>query len=122
MATILVVDDEAANRLLVSTLLEYGGHEMFEASNAEDGLQLAKDQRPDLVIVDLNLRGTHGAQFIKNVRSDEHLRATKIVLYTGTQIDALLRDFMQVHGIAHVIPKPAEPEQLLQIVSDALGY
>lgn len=120
MARILVVDDEPANRLLVVTLLQYAGHQVDEAATADHGLQAAKNHRPDLVILDLFLPGMHGTQFVKALRTDEHLKETKIALYTGTQVDAMLEDFMKVYRVSHVIPKPSEPEDLIRIVGDAL--
>lgn len=121
MAKILIIDDEPANRLLVVTLLAYAGHQVLEAANADEALRTAKDYGPDLIIVDLFLPGMHGTQLIKQLRADEDLRQTKIALYTGTRLDAMLEDFMQVHRVAHLIPKPSEPEDLIRIVNDALA-
>ena len=120
MARILVVDDEPANRLLVVTLLQYAGHNVVEAATGDHGLEAAKNHRPDLVILDLFLPGMHGTQFVKALRTDEELKETKIALYTGTHVDAMLADFMKVYRVSHVIPKPSEPEDLIRIVDDAL--
>lgn len=121
MAKILIVDDEAANRLLVATLLAYAGHQVLEAANGDEGLRTAKDQFPDLIILDLFLPGMHGTQLVKQLRADRELHQTKIALYTGTQVDAMLADFMHLHGVEHVIPKPSEPEDFIRMVNDALG-
>ena len=75
---------------------------------------------PDLIVVDLYLPGTHGTQFIKELRSLPGLHESKIALYTATRVDAMLADFMAVHQVSHVIPKPAEPEEVLRIVAEAL--
>lgn len=120
MAKILIVDDEAANRLLVATLLAYAGHQVLEAADGDEGLRTAKDQCPDLIILDLFLPGMHGTQLVKQLRADLELRQTKIALYTGTRVDSMLEDFMQVHGVGHVIPKPSEPEDFIRIVNDVL--
>lgn len=120
MAKVLVVDDEAANRLLVVTLLTYAGHQVLEASSGHEGLRTAKDHRPDLIILDLFLPGMHGTQLVKQLRADRELHQTKIALYTGTRVDSMLEDFMQAHGVEHVIPKPSEPEEFIRIVNDAL--
>lgn len=120
MATILIVDDEAANRLLVATLLAYAGHQVIEAASGDEGLRTAKDHRPDLIILDLFLPGMHGSQLVKQLRADSELRQTKIALYTGTRVDSMLEDFMHIHGVEHVIPKPSEPEDFIRIVNDAL--
>ena len=120
MARVLVVDDEPANRLLIAELLKYAGHEPIEAADGVQGLELAITERPDLVIMDLSMPGMHGTQFIKTLRAQPETSQTRVALYTGTTVDAMLRDFMQVHGILHVIPKPAEPEEVLRAVSLAL--
>jgi CheY-like chemotaxis protein len=121
MARILIVDDEAANRMLVTSLLKYAGHQVDEAQSAESALEAAKAHRPDLVILDLYLPGMHGTQLVKALRGHQALKSTRVALYTGTQVDAMLRDFMDVYGIVHVIPKPSEPEEFLRIVGDALA-
>lgn len=120
MAKILIVDDEPANRLLITTLLGHAGHETIEAEDGEAGLRLAREQLPDLVIMDLAMPGMHGTQFIKNLRAAADTARTRVALYTGTSVDQMLRDFMQINGIAHVIPKPAEPEDVLRAVTLAL--
>lgn len=121
MAKILIVDDEPANRLLVVTLLQYAGHEVLEAADGGTALQTAKEHRPDLIMVDLYLPGMHGTQLVKMIRTDRELRATRVALYTGTRVDAMLADFMSVNSVEHVIPKPAEPEELLRAVDNALN-
>lgn len=120
MARILVVDDEPANRLLAVTLLRYAGHQVDQAETADLGLEAARSTKPDLVILDLFLPGKHGTQFLKALRTDDDLKETKIALYTATQVDAMLEDFMKIYGVSHVIPKPTEPEDFIRIVGDAL--
>jgi CheY-like chemotaxis protein len=120
MAKVLIVDDEPANRLLVATLLKYAGHDVLEAEDGAQGLELAQNGRPDLVIMDLSMPGMHGTQFVKTLRAQPETAGTRVALYTGTSVDAMLRDFMELHGIAHVIPKPAEPEEVLRAVLLAL--
>lgn len=120
MAKVLIVDDEPANRLLVATLLKYAGHDVLEAEDGVQGLELAQNGRPDLVIMDLSMPGMHGTQFVKTLRAQPETAQTRVALYTGTTVDAMLRDFMELHRITYVIPKPAEPEEVLRAVSLAL--
>lgn len=120
MARILIVDDEPANRLLVKTILEHAGHEIVEAADASEGLSAMREGVPDLAIVDLSLPGTSGVDFVKTLRRDPKTSAMKIALYTGSDVDAPMRDFMAVAGITHVIPKPCEPPALVRLVKAAL--
>jgi len=120
VARILVVDDEPANRLLVRTILEHAGHEIVEAADASEGLRAAREAMPDLAIVDLFLPGTSGSEFITMLRRNPQTSAMKIALYTGSDVDAPMRDFMAVNSIQHVIPKPCEPAELARLVKAAL--
>lgn len=93
---------------------------MLECANGAAGLEMAKNQRPDLVIMDLHMPGMGGAEFVKELRSDPALADVKIALYTATATDAAMRQFMELARIGHVIPKPSEPDQILRAVSAAL--
>jgi CheY-like chemotaxis protein len=118
---VLVLDDEAANRLLLKTLLESRGHDTLEAANALDALRLLKQHRPALIIFDLSLPGMDGADFVKAVRLDPELRDVRLALYTGSSRSALLDDFMATCGIGYFLPKPGEPEEVLRIIDEALS-
>lgn len=121
MAEILILDDEPNNRLLLGTILEFGGFEFVEASNAIDGLRAARRSPPDLVIMDLHMPGMSGVDFLKELRADRALAHVKVALYTATRCDDDLRQFMEVAGIEHIIPKPSDPSEVLTIVRSILG-
>jgi two-component system, cell cycle sensor histidine kinase and response regulator CckA len=121
MATILIVDDEPANRLLLSTVLRSRAHDLVEASSGEDALRLARERIPDLIILDLHLPGMHGTQFMKVLRGDSATADLKVALYTASRIDAATRDFMELTHIDHVIEKPSEPETILRVIDGALS-
>jgi CheY-like chemotaxis protein len=120
MAKILIVDDDFNNRLLLVTLLKHAAHVVVEASDGAEGLRLAQEHHPDLVIVDLNMPTMDGVTFIRTLRSSFASAEMRIALYTGTAENAALRDFMELAGVAHVIPKPCEPEELSRHVELAL--
>jgi two-component system cell cycle response regulator DivK len=121
MACVLIVDDDPNARLLITTLLAHGGHTALDASSGEQGLKLALERQPDLVITDLSLPGMSGAQFVRALRADERTRTLRVALYTASTIDAAMRDFMEIYGIASALPKPAEPRELLASIGAALG-
>lgn len=120
MPSILIVDDEPANRLLVKTILEHAGHDVAEASGAAEAARQIDERLPDLAIVDLHLTGTSGVELIQCLRADPKTSTMKIALYTGSTVDGPMRDFMTVNRIEHVIPKPCEPHELIAAVAGAL--
>jgi CheY-like chemotaxis protein len=117
---ILILDDEPVNRLLLATILASAGHDWIEASTGPEALLLAREQRPDLIVLDLRLPGMDGPEFVKALRSDPEIAGTRLALYTATAVSAGLRDFMTTSRIQHVIPKPGEPQEVLGIVELAL--
>lgn len=119
MATILVVDDDPANRLLASTVLTHAGHTVLEAATAAAALELIV-RSPDAVLVDLSLPDLSGAELIGRIRRGG-ARVVPIVLYTATTVDGAMRDFMEMHAIAYVIEKPSDPSRMLATVEAALG-
>ena len=121
MATILIVDDDPNNRLLLRTLLAHAGHTVVEAAAGDVALATARERRPDLTIVDLHMPGMDGVSLVRALRADPATTAGALALYTGTAISEAIEDFMQAYGIAQLIPKPAEPEEILRCVALALA-
>jgi CheY-like chemotaxis protein len=120
LATILIVDDEPLNRLLLATVLRPLGHEIVEAVDGAQGLQAVVERSPDLVIVDLAMPGMGGAGFLKSLRH-ELRNDVAVVLYTATREDAAMRDFVALFSIRAVLEKPSEPSAIVRIVTAALG-
>ena len=81
MARILVVDDDAAVRLLLRTLLERRGHFVVEAENGDEGLRYYRDAPTDLVITDIQMPVMDGLQMIKELRGD--FPTAKIIAISG---------------------------------------
>ncbi len=119
MAIVLILDDEAVNRYLVTTVLTHAGHRVIEADDGATAIGLVRTERPDLVIVDLFMPRMSGTEFIRALRNDSDLANTRVALYTGSAPDDALRDFMTMTRIEHVIPKPSEPDELALIVARA---
>ena len=70
-ATILVVEDNALNLKLVRDVLRHAGYEVLEAVTGEDGVRLAAESHPDLVLMDLQLPGIDGAEALRRLRAGD---------------------------------------------------
>ncbi len=117
---ILVVDDEAANRLLVAATLGAFGYRVVEAESGREALRLVEEQSPDLILLDLSMPGMDGATFLKTLRGELRSDA-KVALYTASTPTAAMRDFMALFDIGYLIPKPCEPQEMFRIVQIALS-
>lgn len=121
MATILILDDRAANREFLVTLLGYVGHTLIEAEHAEEALALARAARPDLVIADVLMPAIDGFEFVRRLRNDPQIASTRVVFYTATYLESEARSLAEACGVVHLLAKPAEPQAVLQMVQLVLG-
>jgi CheY-like chemotaxis protein len=117
-ARILVIEDNEANRMLVDYLLRAHGYEPLLADNGADGLVLASQHLPDLILLDIRMPGMDGYAVAAAVREQTALRSTKIVALTAS---AMLgdRERIAAAGFDGYIPKPIDPERFLSQVE---GY
>ena len=84
MATILVVEDTPANRVLATKLLRAAGHEVLSADTATAGIALARDRLPDLVLMDLGLPDMDGWQALSEIRHDPGpVSQVRVVAFTA---------------------------------------
>src|SRR5450755_2479882 len=84
VSSILVLDDRATERDLLSTVLGYAGHAVVQASTGEDALSLARAHQPDLIIADLTMPNMNGYEFVRELRADGALESTRVVFCTAT--------------------------------------
>jgi two-component system cell cycle response regulator DivK len=83
MARVLVVEDNPANLTLATFLLESAGHAVLSAKDAETGLTVARDEQPDLVLMDIQLPGMDGLQATALLKGDDATRAIPVIALTA---------------------------------------
>ncbi|HSS62659.1 MAG TPA: response regulator [Candidatus Limnocylindrales bacterium] len=83
---VLVVDDEAANRTWLTKALEPAGFTVLTAEGGREGIELAKSQRPDFVVLDLMMPEVTGFDVVEALRADESTRETPIMVLTATNL------------------------------------
>jgi two-component system cell cycle response regulator DivK len=84
---ILVVEDNAKNMKLVRDVLEYAGYEVIEATSGEDGVRLAESERPQLILMDLQLPGIDGTEALRQIRVGRDGQETPVVAVTAFAMD-----------------------------------
>ena len=84
---VLVVEDNDKNRKLVRDVLMHKGYEVIEAETGEDGVRLAKERKPRLILMDIQLPGIDGIEALRQIRADETTRGTPIIAVTASALD-----------------------------------
>ena len=83
MATILIVEDNPTNMKLSTFLLESADYTVLAATSAESGLTLARDARPDLILMDIHLPGTDGLEATALLKADQATRTIPVIALTA---------------------------------------
>jgi two-component system cell cycle response regulator DivK len=83
MAKVLIVEDNAANMTLAIFLLQSAGHTVLSATDAEAGLTLARDEQPNLILMDIQLPGMDGLEATALLKRDEATRAIPVIALTA---------------------------------------
>ncbi len=120
MATILAVDDTASMRQMISFTLNSVGHEVLQASDGQEALNILQNKKVDLVITDVNMPNMDGITFVKSLRELTDYKFTPILMLTTESQDAK-RQQGKTAGATGWIVKPFNPEQLLTVVKKVLG-
>ncbi|WP_433291013.1 response regulator [Actinoplanes sp. CA-030573] len=122
VATVLVVDDVAANRELMAMLLGYRGHEVIEACDGADALALAQSRHPDVVVSDVLMPGIDGLELVHRLRSapDERAAHAPVIFYTANYLEPETRPIAEAWGVSQVVLRSADPRELLDAVDVAL--
>ena len=122
--TILVVEDNEMNMKLMRAVLKTGNYRMLEAMDAETGLRLVREHRPDLILMDIQLPGMDGLSATKIIKSDPALKDIPVFALTGFAMESDKEKAEDI-GLAGYIVKPisvkglvGDARQLFQSSSD----
>ena len=116
MAKVLVVEDNPANMTLVIFLLESVGHSVINARDAEAGLTLARDEQPDLILMDIQLPGMDGLEATMLLKSEAATRAIPVVALTALAMKGD-EERIRAAGCDGYIAKPLAYKDFLTVIS-----
>jgi len=126
---ILIIDDEEDIQEYLSTLFEDNGYETLTAHDGEEALNLVREEKPDLITLDITMPEKSGVRFYRDVKGDEDLGAIPIIIVTGVTgwgrdpagFQKFISTRKQVPPPEGFMSKPIEREALLKMVKDLLS-
>jgi CheY-like chemotaxis protein len=104
---VLIVEDSPTTRAVIKVYLVGHSLEFLEATNGNDGLQLARQHRPNVIVVDLKMPGMDGFTFCRSVRGDVRLKETPVILLTGSKGEEVKREAL-LAGASYFMTKPID--------------
>jgi len=116
---ILIVEDNEKNLKLVRDVLQHQGYQTIEAGTGEDGVRLAKERHPDLVLMDILLPGIDGIAALGQLRADPATRAIPVIAVTASVMTHDRKKVM-ASGFDGYQSKPIKVKELMQAVRETL--
>ena len=119
MSTVLIVEDNDKNMKLARDVLQAKGYRTLEAVTGEEGVQLALEKRPDLVLMDIQLPGISGIDAFKQIRGDERTARIPVVALTAS-VTPTDRSAINAAGFDAFVSKPISLKEFLDTVKRLL--
>jgi two-component system, cell cycle response regulator DivK len=119
MAKILVVEDNPTNMNLAKFLLESAGHDVLSATDAEVGMTLARDEQPNLILMDMQLPGMDGLEATMRLKRDKATSAIPVIALTALAMKGD-EERIRAAGCDGYIAKPMRYQEFLAAVSGQL--
>jgi len=129
MKKVLVVDDDIDIRKVVSKLVEKSGYEAIEAKNGVEGMGKVREDKPDLIILDMLMPKESGIRMYHELKTEESLKDIPVIVLSAIPKKSFLRSQKVLDEFAGqsvpepeaYIEKPEEPEELIALMKKILG-
>ena len=115
---VLLIDDEHELVDMVKIRLEANGYDVVAAYNGEEGLNVAKEKSPDIVLLDIMMPKKDGYTVLKDLKADDKLREIPVIIITAKP---KMKDLFEMEGVNYYIVKPIDDKELLSKIKEALG-
>jgi CheY-like chemotaxis protein len=126
---VLCVDDDPDIRLFVVTVLEENGYTALTAPNGEEGIKIIREEKPDLVTLDVLMPRQSGIKMYRELKTDDSLKNIPVIMLSGIARRTFLRsqEALTEFGNENVpepeayLEKPIEPEELADMIKKIIG-
>jgi two-component system, cell cycle response regulator DivK len=116
---ILVIEDQEDNRTIVRDLVTANGYQLLEATSGEEGLKIAARERPDLILMDIQLPGIDGYEVTRRLKADATLRKIPVIAVTSYALSGDDKKAFAA-GCEGYVTKPFSPRLLLAKIREFL--
>ena len=120
MAKILIAEDEPDIRELVAFIMRFAGHEVVAGANGEEAVQLASQEMPDLILMDVRMPRMTGYDACRALKASPHLKDIPVVFLSAKGQDSEIQTGLEA-GAEEYLLKPFAPDQLTERVKAILA-
>jgi len=117
---ILIIEDNEQNMYLITFLLKNYGYEIVQAYNGKDGIRFAREKKPDVILLDIQLPGINGYQVAEELRKDQSLKNVPIIAVTSYAM-AGDKERVLAAGATGYIEKPINPDTFISQLQEYIS-
>jgi len=121
MKKILFVEDESALQKTFGEILTQEGYEMISALDGETGLRLAKEKKPDIILLDLILPKMHGFEVLKNLKSDTETESIPVIVLTNLEQPEEIEKAIELDATTYLVKSSYSLQEIVEKIKKALG-
>jgi len=118
--TILIVEDNEDNLMVYRTILEHVGYNVIEARDGEEGIARAREEHPDLILMDISIPRIDGWEATRRLKENEETRDIPIIALTAHALEEDREKALRV-GCDGYLAKPVEPRRVVEEVKRYVG-
>jgi len=115
--TILYIEDNRHNRRIVRKILQSRGYNVIEAEDGITGLEMVRELKPPLILLDIGLPGMDGLEVVEHIRADEALRHIPVIALTASAMRGDRERFLEA-GCDDYLSKPIHVIELIKMVEN----
>ena len=117
---VLIIEDNEVNRVLVRDMLRFKGHQTAEAQSAEEGISVAREKKPALILMDFHLPKMNGIEAFQALRADAQTRSIPVIAVTASAMPEDRKKILEA-GFDGMQTKPIHVVEFLSTVEKALS-
>jgi len=121
MKKILFIEDETSLQKAFGTILKDKGYEVVSALDGETGLKLAKEENPDLILLDIILPKIHGFEVLKKLKEEKETQQIPVIVLTNLEDMENVGKALELGAMSYLIKAQYSLEEVLEKIKKALG-
>lgn len=121
MAKILIVEDDVLLSKMYTSIFSSGDYQVDSAVDGQDGLEKARTNRPDLILLDIMMPKLNGMEVLSKIKSDPDLEQIPVVILTNLAGDNDVQTALGMGAVRYIIKSEVKPKEVEAIVSEILA-
>lgn len=117
MSEILVIDDSLTTLVMLEYFLQDNGFKIHVSGNIKDALEYLSENKPDLILLDINLPGVSGFDFLRSYKNDERIKSIPVIIISGYYTNVSVKEVEEL-GANAFVPKPFKLSELLNTIRE----